>query len=67
MSDLQQEQSPIATRHPADEFGADAPEIEITPDMLAAGVYAAREHCLGEGLEDLVRKVFLAMALERLH
>jgi hypothetical protein len=44
--------------------GGVPPAIEVTPAMVAAGVYAAREHCLGEGLEDLVRKVYLAMALE---
>jgi hypothetical protein len=36
----------------------------VTSAMIEAGVYAAREHCLGEGLEDLVRKVYVAMALE---
>ncbi len=41
-----------------------APDTEISSAMVAAGVYAAREHCLGEGLEDLVRKIYLAMALE---
>ena len=45
--------------------GAGAPRfnIEVTREMIAAGVYAAREHCLGESLEELVRKV-LAMVLE---
>jgi hypothetical protein len=38
--------------------------IEVTPDMIAAGVYEAQEHCLGEPLQDLVRKVYLAMAIE---
>ncbi|UPJ53340.1 hypothetical protein IVB30_19710 [Bradyrhizobium sp. 200] len=42
-----------------------APEaIEVTAAMIAAGVYAAREHSLGERLEDLVLKIYLAMALE---
>lgn len=40
--------------------------IEITPAMVEAGVYAAREHCLGEGLEALVSKVFVAMRIEEL-
>ena len=44
--------------------GDGAPDVEITDAMVAAGVYAAREHCLGERLEDLVKKVYLAMALE---
>lgn len=39
-------------------------EPEITPEMVAAGVYAAREHPLGGSLDDLVRVVYLAMALE---
>jgi hypothetical protein len=39
-------------------------EVEVTAAMIAAGVFAAREHCLGESLEDLVLKIFLAMTLE---
>jgi hypothetical protein len=54
----------IHTPVSGDSPGAGAPEIEVTPAMVKAGVYAAREHCLGEGLEELVRKVYLAMALE---
>jgi hypothetical protein len=47
--------------------GAGAPsEILITEAMVRAGMYAAREHCLGAGLEDLVKQVYLAMDLERL-
>jgi hypothetical protein len=49
------------------QHGAGAPDsisIEVTPMMIAAGAFAAREHCLGEGLESLVRTVYLAMALE---
>jgi hypothetical protein len=34
--------------------------------MIEAGVYAAKEHCLGEGLEALVFSVFLAMRTEEL-
>jgi hypothetical protein len=48
------------TTHPESDAGAP----EITPAMIAAGVYAARDHCLGEQLEELVRKVYMAMALE---
>jgi hypothetical protein len=44
--------------------GVGAPAIKITPEMIEAGVYEAREHTLGEPLDDLVRKVYLAMALE---
>jgi hypothetical protein len=47
--------------------GAPNLAIEITPKMIEAGVYAAREHCLGESLDELVRKVFLAMAVETLN
>jgi hypothetical protein len=46
-------------------LGVNAPEeVEVTAAMIAAGVYAAREHCLGERLEDLVLKIYLAMTLE---
>ena len=37
----------------------------ITPAMIEAGAYAAREHPLGGKLEDLVWAVFLAMDTER--
>ena len=43
---------------------AGAPEIVVTDGMVEAGVLAAREHCLGAPLGDLVAKVYLAMALE---
>lgn len=45
---------------------AEAAEIEITPEMVAAGVCAAREHMLGAPLEDLVCAVFLAVLYEGL-
>jgi hypothetical protein len=38
---------------------------DVTPEMVRAGVLEAREHTLGESLEDLVKRVYLAMALER--
>jgi hypothetical protein len=61
-------QNTIGTLAPApdDSSGAGVPafDIEVTPAMIEAGIYAAREHSLGEGLEELVRKVYLAMALE---
>lgn len=41
-----------------------APVLQVTATMVAAGVEAAREHTLGEGLDDLVLKIYLAMALE---
>ena len=37
----------------------------ITPAMIEAGVYAAREHPLGGMLADLCWAVFLAMEAER--
>src|SRR5215216_7792862 len=39
-------------------------EIQITPEMIQAGVYAAREHCLGTSLADLAAKIYVAMAIE---
>jgi len=39
-------------------------KIEITPEMVKAGIIAAREYALGEPLEKLVTDLFLAMALE---
>jgi hypothetical protein len=33
----------------------------VTPAMIEAGVYAAREHCLGLPLDDLVHAVYVAM------
>jgi hypothetical protein len=38
-------------------------EIEITPEMVDAGVCEAREHMLGEQLPYLVRKIFMAMTV----
>lgn len=40
-------------------------QLEITSEMIEAGVYAAKEHCLGLPLEDLVHSVYLAMWTER--
>lgn len=37
---------------------------EVTPEMIEADVYAAREHPLGAPLADLVEAVYLAMVLE---
>ncbi len=42
-------------------------EIQITQQMIDAGVYAAREHCLGEELQSLVFAVFMAMRIEELN
>lgn len=42
---------------------AEAAEIEITPEMVEAGVWEAREHPLGAPLSDLVRTVFIAMVV----
>lgn len=41
-----------------------APQIEVTHEMVKAGVLVAREHSLGESLDELVQSVFLAMFLE---
>jgi hypothetical protein len=41
-----------------------AVETEVSPEMIAAGVYAAREHPLGAPLEDLVLAVYMAMVME---
>jgi hypothetical protein len=38
--------------------------IEITPAMIEAGTYAAREHCLGSPLSDLAHAVYVAMVTE---
>lgn len=42
----------------------DPATLEVTPAMLEAGIWEAREHPLGAPLSDLVRKVFIAMAVE---
>jgi hypothetical protein len=44
--------------------GTPGKSFQVTPAMIAAGVYAAKECCLGEGLEVLVFKVFVAMKTE---
>jgi hypothetical protein len=36
-------------------------EIEITPEMIEAGVYEARGHALGAPLAELVTMVFVTM------
>lgn len=41
-----------------------APSIEVTPAMIQAGVFVAREHTLGEPLDDLVARVFSVMAAQ---
>lgn len=38
--------------------------LEITTAMIEAGVYAAREHCIGAPLADLVRVVAIAILTE---
>jgi hypothetical protein len=61
----QQNENSTTEAREAESARAGAPEIEITPAMIEAGVYAARECWLGEPLSEVVRKVYLAMALER--
>jgi hypothetical protein len=46
------------------QIGAAEPEIEITSEMVSAGIAACREHCLGQSLEDLVEKIYFAMVVE---
>ncbi len=41
-----------------------AAEIEITPQMIAAGVDAFRSHHFGEPEARIVEAIFLAMAIE---
>ena len=55
------------TPRPPQTNAAGAPELEITPPMVRAGVEVAREHYLGASLEDLVVAVFVAMWLEGCH
>jgi len=51
------------TKVAQDSRQADA-EIGITPAMIEAGVYSAREHCLGLPLERLVEAILLAALSE---
>lgn len=48
----------------SDSRQADA-DFVITPAMVDAGVWEAREHPLGASLHELVRKIFIAMMVER--
>jgi hypothetical protein len=50
-----------------DQAGQAGDEIRVTPAMIEAGVYAAKEHCIGEGLEALVFRVFATMRTEELN
>jgi hypothetical protein len=43
-----------------------ADAIEISKQMIDAGVYEAREHVLGGRLEDLVQRIYVVMETERL-
>lgn len=43
----------------------DLTDVVITPAMIEAGVYEAKEHALGAPLQDLVRSVFIAMLTEQ--
>ena len=44
--------------------GVNDTEIEITPTMIEAGVAELRRHHFGEPPEEVLRDVFLMMALE---
>ena len=48
----------------ADRAAGDRPAFIITPEMVAAGARAARQHTLGASLDDLVHDVYLAMFTE---
>lgn len=41
------------------------PLIEVTPEMIKAGLDEAKAHCLGGPLSDLVRNIYIAMILEK--
>lgn len=46
--------------------GRDRPvEIEITPEMIEAGVMELREHSIGECMEDIVEAVWVVMNAAR--
>lgn len=38
--------------------------IELTPAVIDAGIYAAKEHCLGEPLKHLVERICEAVIAE---
>lgn len=40
-------------------------ELEITPEMIEAGVYELRRRCFGESMDDIVTAVYVAMNSER--
>jgi hypothetical protein len=40
-------------------------EIDITPEMIAAGVARAKEFSFGVPLAELVEAIYLEMAIER--
>ncbi len=45
--------------------GYEPDELEVTPEMIEAGVLELRERMFGERLEVIVRAVFVAMAVAR--
>jgi len=49
------------------EAGAPEAEIEITPEMIEAGVLELREKCIGEDLAEVVTDVFYVMLGARKH
>jgi hypothetical protein len=38
-------------------------QIEVTPEMIEAGLYELREHSFGENMGDVIGAVYVAMAL----
>jgi hypothetical protein len=49
------------------EAGAPADKIEVTPEMIEAGVLELREKCMGEDLAEVVTDVFYALWAARKH
>jgi hypothetical protein len=45
--------------------GAPADVIEVTPEMIEAGVLELREKCIGEDLAEIVTDVFYVMSAAR--
>ena len=43
----------------------DANEIEITPEMIEAGIYALRQFRFGQREADIVEAIYFAMEIER--
>jgi hypothetical protein len=42
-------------------------DVEITPDMIEAGLYELKYGCDGLSMEEVVANIFTAMELERIY